>query len=77
MSMRSSVLIASLAPGPCSPAIAAAPLSDRRGLSADRPAKAIAFDLAHNPADNHSKLVFDPAVRGHTDHFLFRFPKPR
>jgi predicted methyltransferase len=30
-----------------------------------------------NPADNHSKLVFDPAVRGHTDRFLFRFPKPR
>ncbi len=30
-----------------------------------------------NPADDHSKFVFDPAVRGHTDQFLFRFRKPK
>lgn len=33
--------------------------------------------LLANPADDHSKLVFDPAVRGRTDRFLFRFRKPR
>jgi len=29
-----------------------------------------------NTADDHSKNVFDPSVRGHTDQFLFRFKKP-
>src|ERR1700678_2122709 len=29
-----------------------------------------------NTADDHTKKVFDPAVRGHTDQFLFRFKKP-
>ena len=33
--------------------------------------------LLANPGDDHSKLVFDPAVRGKTDRFLFRFRKPR
>lgn len=33
--------------------------------------------LLANPADDHAKLVFDPAVRGKTDRFLFRFRKPR
>ncbi|RVT93397.1 class I SAM-dependent methyltransferase [Sphingomonas crocodyli] len=27
-------------------------------------------------ADDHAKLVFDPAVRGKTDRFVFRFKKP-
>ena len=27
-------------------------------------------------ADDHTKNVFDPAIRGHTDQFLFRFKKP-
>ena len=30
-----------------------------------------------NPADDHAKNVFDPAIRGKTDQFLFRFRKPR
>ncbi len=30
-----------------------------------------------NPADDHSKPVFDPSLRGHTDQFVFRFQKPR
>ncbi len=30
-----------------------------------------------NPADDHSKAVFDPAIRGHTDQFVYRFRKPR
>lgn len=29
-----------------------------------------------NPADDHSKPVFDPSVRGHTDQFVFKFRKP-
>jgi len=29
-----------------------------------------------NPADDHAKMVFDPAIRGHTDQFLLRFRKP-
>jgi predicted methyltransferase len=29
-----------------------------------------------NPSDDHTKSVFDPSVRGHTDQFLFRFRKP-
>lgn len=28
-------------------------------------------------ADDHTKLVFDPAVRGKTDRFAFRFRKPK
>ena len=30
-----------------------------------------------NPSDDHSKKVFDPSVRGHTDQFLYRFRKPK
>lgn len=34
-------------------------------------------DVLRNPADDHSLLVFDPKVRGHTDRFVFEFRKPR
>ncbi len=34
-------------------------------------------DLLRNTTDDHTKLVFDPAVRGKTDRFVFRFRKPR
>ncbi|HEY2675982.1 MAG TPA: hypothetical protein VGI65_03365 [Steroidobacteraceae bacterium] len=30
-----------------------------------------------NASDDHTKKVFDPSVRGHTDQFLFRFKKPK
>lgn len=30
-----------------------------------------------NPADDHSVTVFDPAIRGHSDRFVYRFRKPR
>lgn len=33
--------------------------------------------LLANAADNHSLRVFDPALRGHTDQFVYRFRKPR
>ncbi|MGI4733125.1 MAG: class I SAM-dependent methyltransferase [Janthinobacterium lividum] len=32
--------------------------------------------VLRNPADDHSKPVFDPTVRGHTDQFVFKFVKP-
>ncbi len=32
-------------------------------------------DLLRNPDDDHSKLVFDPEVRGKTDRFVMRFKK--
>jgi predicted methyltransferase len=33
--------------------------------------------LLANAGDDHTKLVFDPAVRGKTDRFLYRFRKPK
>ena len=29
-----------------------------------------------NPDDDHSLNVFDPAIRGRTDQFVYRFRKP-
>ena len=34
-------------------------------------------DVLHMPSDDLSKNVFDPAIRGKTDRFVFRFKKPR
>ena len=33
--------------------------------------------LLANKNDDHTKTVFDPSVRGHTDQFLYRFKKPK
>jgi len=33
--------------------------------------------LFANPDDDHSKMVFNPAIRGKTDQFLLKFRKPR
>ena len=33
-------------------------------------------DLLHMAADDHTLNVFDPAIRGKTDRFMFRFRKP-
>jgi predicted methyltransferase len=33
-------------------------------------------ELLRNPADDHSKNVFDPAIRGRTDRFVYRFRRP-
>ena len=30
-----------------------------------------------NPADDHTKTVFDPSIRGHTDQFILKFRKPK
>ena len=34
-------------------------------------------DVLRNPADDRSKSVFDPAIRGHTDRFVYLLRKPR
>ncbi len=34
-------------------------------------------DLLSNPQDDHTKKVFDPTIRRHTDQFVFKFRKPR
>ena len=34
-------------------------------------------DILANAADDHTKLVFDPAIRGKTDRFMMKFVKPR
>lgn len=33
--------------------------------------------LLRNPADDHGSQVFDPAIRGKTDRFIYKFRKPR
>lgn len=33
-------------------------------------------DILHNPADPHTRKVFDSTIRGHTDQFVFKFRKP-
>jgi predicted methyltransferase len=33
-------------------------------------------DILHNPADDHTKVVFDPSIRFKTDQFILRFVKP-
>lgn len=33
-------------------------------------------DMFRNPADDHTKLVFDPSMRGMTDRMVLRFRKP-
>jgi predicted methyltransferase len=35
-----------------------------------------ASNLLANPADTHQLKVFDPAIRGHTDQFIYKFRKP-
>jgi predicted methyltransferase len=54
---------------------------DKERVKADMAAAGFKFDgesnILANPADDHSKMVFDPAVRGHTDQFLMKFRKPK
>lgn len=33
-------------------------------------------NLLRNPQDDHTKLVFDPSIRGNTDRFVYRFRRP-
>ena len=49
-------------------------------LRADFERAGFVFDgessLLRNPEDDHSKNVFDPAIRGRTDRILYRFRRP-
>ena len=44
---------------------------EKAGFKFDGESKVLA-----NPADPHTALVFDPAIRGKTDQFAYRFKKP-
>ena len=33
-------------------------------------------NILRNPADDHTKLVFDPSIRGNTDRVVYRFRRP-
>jgi predicted methyltransferase len=53
---------------------------DAEALKAEVTSAGFLFDgestLLANPADDRTKMVFDPAIRGKTDQFVFRFKKP-
>jgi predicted methyltransferase len=34
-------------------------------------------NVLRNPADDHKKVVFDKAIRGRTDQFIYKFRKPQ
>jgi predicted methyltransferase len=54
---------------------------DPARVKADVLAAGFKFDgessILANSSDDHTKVVFDPSVRGHTDQFLYRFKKPK
>ena len=54
---------------------------DAAALKAEVLAAGFKFDgeskVLANPGDDRTKNVFDPAIRGKTDQFVFRFVKPR
>lgn len=54
---------------------------DPAAVKAEVAAAGFKFDgesaILANPADDHTKMVFDPAIRGRTDQFLYRFRKPK
>jgi predicted methyltransferase len=35
------------------------------------------LNVLRNPADDRTKPVFDPSLRGHTDQFIYKFRKPK
>jgi predicted methyltransferase len=53
---------------------------DAEALKAEVIAAGFVFDgeskLLSNPADDRTKMVFDPTIRGKTDQFVLRFKKP-
>lgn len=54
---------------------------DPARVKADMAAAGFKFDgessVLANPADDHTKMVFFPAIRGKTDQFLYKFRKPK
>lgn len=50
--------------------VAAAPILEASGFIVESSA------LLRNPADDHTTMVFDPAIRGRTDRVLYKLTKP-
>ena len=54
---------------------------DEERVKADMKAAGFVLDgeskILANPADDRSKMVFNPAIRGKTDQFLLKFRKPK
>ncbi len=54
---------------------------DPEAVKAEVTAAGFVFDgeskVLANPADPHTKFVFDPSIHGKTDQFIYRFRKPR
>lgn len=54
---------------------------DPAAVKADMAAAGFVFDgeskVLANPDDDHTKMVFVPAIRGKTDQFVYKFRKPR
>ncbi|WP_334164153.1 class I SAM-dependent methyltransferase [Phenylobacterium sp.] len=53
------------------------PAAVRRNLEAAGFAYVGESKVLANPADDHTKGVFDPSLRGHTDQFILKFRKPK
>ena len=66
-----------------SPTVAGLPLptGDPAATRAELEAAGFTFDgelpILRSAADPHTASVFDPAIRGKTDQFVYRFRKPR
>jgi predicted methyltransferase len=52
------------------------PSSARREIEAAGFVFEAKIDDLNNPNDDHSRSVFDPAIRGKTDQFVYKFSKP-
>ena len=54
---------------------------DAEALKAEVLQAGFVFDgeskILANPEDDRTKMVFDPAIRGKTDQFAYRFMKPK
>jgi predicted methyltransferase len=54
---------------------------DGERVKADMKAAGFVLDgeskVLANPGDDHTKMVFDPSIRGKTDQFLLKFRKPK
>jgi predicted methyltransferase len=54
---------------------------DPARVKADMAAAGFVFDsesrILANTADDHSKMVFDPSIRGKTDQVAYKFRKPK
>lgn len=54
---------------------------DKEAIKADMAEAGFVFEaespVLANPKDPHTQIIFDPAIRGHTDQIVLRFRKPK